>query len=156
MYSKEENIRFLKERVARPSSAGIIIENDNGEALILKANYKKYWSFPGGWIEDEQTPSEAAIRELKEEAGIDVSIDSLKLIQVVNRKSYLLSSYQFIFKTSEILKDTSIIKLQPEEIDDYRFITKKEILDNSEMYGWAVQNWAKNENKIYTEEMIRL
>ena len=156
MYSKEENIRFLKERVARPSSAGIIIENDKSEALILKANYKKYWSFPGGWIEDDQTPSEAAIRELKEEAGIDVSIDSLKLIQVVNRKSSFLSSYQFIFKTSEILKDTSIIRLQPEEIDDYRFVTKKEILDNLEMYSWAVQNWAKNENKIYTEETISL
>lgn len=62
MYSEEETKHFLKTQVARPASAGVVVCNHAGEALVLKAHYKPYWSFPGGWIEEGQTPLLAAAR----------------------------------------------------------------------------------------------
>ena len=48
--------------------------NDKGEVLLLKraddAHCGGLWSLPGGKVESDETPLEAAMRELREEAGI--------------------------------------------------------------------------------------
>lgn len=49
---------------------------ENGKIVItkyLKGNKIGYYDIPGGKIEDRETPEEAAIREMKEETGINVS-----------------------------------------------------------------------------------
>lgn len=38
-------------------------------------NGKEFFSIPGGGIEDGETPEEAVIRELKEECGMDGTIE---------------------------------------------------------------------------------
>ncbi len=58
-------------------AAGVIL--DNGKVLITrrapKENFAGGWEFPGGKIEDDETPEDCLARELKEELNIDVSID---------------------------------------------------------------------------------
>jgi ADP-ribose pyrophosphatase YjhB (NUDIX family) len=41
------------------------------------APYKGLWTFPSGYLEENESVQEAAARELKEETGIDVSPSSL-------------------------------------------------------------------------------
>ncbi len=54
----------------------VIIEN--GQYVLLKQHYKKenhfFWVLPGGGKEDEETIEEAAIREAKEETGLDIKL----------------------------------------------------------------------------------
>ncbi len=55
-----------------------IISNDQGEVLILQRSKKndvlpEYWDVPGGTLEDGEDPAVGAIREIKEEAGLDIS-----------------------------------------------------------------------------------
>ena len=134
MYNREDIQEFLRTRVARPASAGVVIYNDKKEALVLKANYKPYWSFPGGWIEDNQTPIQAAVRELSEETGILIIPQRLKFLYIINRVSNIMQSYQFIFEYSGMIDDFTSIKLQPEEIDDYKFVSREEVLINLNNY----------------------
>ena len=57
--------------------AACALINEQGKVLINKRpegkDYAGYWEFPGGKVEENETPEEAIIRELKEEINIDVS-----------------------------------------------------------------------------------
>ncbi|HHV71407.1 MAG TPA: 8-oxo-dGTP diphosphatase MutT [Clostridia bacterium] len=58
-------------------TAGVITDNDKVliTRRIPKENFAGGWEFPGGKIEDNETPEDCLVRELKEELNIDVSID---------------------------------------------------------------------------------
>jgi 8-oxo-dGTP pyrophosphatase MutT (NUDIX family) len=47
-----------------------LVLNERGEALLLKRRDNEHWCMPGGIAEIGQTPSEAALKELWEEAGL--------------------------------------------------------------------------------------
>ncbi|MBE6881428.1 MAG: NUDIX domain-containing protein [Ruminococcaceae bacterium] len=54
------------------SVAGLVI-NDSGEILLVKSP-RRGWEYPGGMVEPGETFQDALLREIKEEAGIDVKI----------------------------------------------------------------------------------
>ena len=153
LYSSEDTKRFLRERVARPGGSAVVANDSEGRVLLVKAYYKNYWSFPGGWIEFDQTPLDAAVLEFKEEVGLDIKRDSLSLLFMLNRQSEIMQSYQFIFKTSTIVTKDMVaeVKIQEEEITDYKFATREEILENIDNYSVTVGLWAKGEDKAYYE-----
>lgn len=154
MYSREDTKAFLAQRVARPASAGVIIENNAGEALVLKAHYKPYWSFPGGWIEHGQTPRQAALRELAEETGIEVSESDLKLAFVVDRTSNIMETYQFMFQAFDRKVQPDEIVIQATEIADYKFVTKEYVIKHANEFGGAVVAWAETSDTRYYEQTI--
>jgi len=54
---------------------GIIIKKDN-KVLLKKRTAKQgagTWCFPGGWVEFKETLEQCAIRETREEAGIEIT-----------------------------------------------------------------------------------
>lgn len=51
----------------------ILIINTQNECLILRRIDDDRWCFPCGWVEVGETPTEAAIRETKEETGIEIN-----------------------------------------------------------------------------------
>jgi len=56
----------------------ILIENNS--VLLVKRGrepFKGEWAIPGGRIEDDESAEECAIREMKEETGLDIKIVSL-------------------------------------------------------------------------------
>lgn len=51
--------------------AEVVVINDDYELLLIK-NPKRGWELPGGGVEPGESIRNAAIREVKEETGIDV------------------------------------------------------------------------------------
>ena len=58
----------------REFSAGGIVFNSKGEVLVTQHSQNKHWSFPKGLIDPGQTPEQAAVREVKEEGGVEAEI----------------------------------------------------------------------------------
>ena len=61
-----------------------IIHDDEGRIFATQRGYgewKDYWEFPGGKIEQGETPEEALLREINEE--LNVGIDIERLVQTV-------------------------------------------------------------------------
>ncbi|THE13037.1 NUDIX hydrolase [Bacillus timonensis] len=54
-------------------SAATIVINENNEILLIKGP-RRGWEMPGGQVEEGESLKEAAIRETKEETGIDVEV----------------------------------------------------------------------------------
>lgn len=54
-------------------SAATIILNDQNEILLIKGP-RRGWEMPGGQVEEGESLKDAAIRETKEESGIDIEI----------------------------------------------------------------------------------
>ncbi|MGD7054789.1 MULTISPECIES: NUDIX hydrolase [Bacillaceae] len=64
-----------KERVTPKHiiSAATVVLNDKNEVLLIKGP-RRGWEMPGGQVEEGESLKDAAIRETKEESGIDVEI----------------------------------------------------------------------------------
>lgn len=55
-------------------SVSLIIQDNDGNILMARHHHNNWWVLPGGMIEPDETPQQAAIREAKEETGLTVSL----------------------------------------------------------------------------------
>jgi ADP-ribose pyrophosphatase YjhB (NUDIX family) len=58
-------------------SVNVVVANDQGEILLIRRTDNDNWALPGGAMDLGESISEAAIREVKEETGIDIEITGL-------------------------------------------------------------------------------
>ncbi|NLZ36869.1 MAG: NUDIX domain-containing protein [Clostridiales bacterium] len=59
----------------KEKSCGAIIVSDTGRILIIHQQ-KGQWGFPKGHVESGETEEMTALREIKEEVGLDVELDT--------------------------------------------------------------------------------
>src|SRR5919202_2235345 len=138
----EAFIAWSKTLERRVSSAALILENSAGQALIVKANYKSYWTFPGGIVDKVETPKEAAIRETFEEVGITIIPEKVEFVAVVDRRSDVAQTYQFIFKAPLTRSMVEHIVLQRSEMEEFALITKLDVGRAGRTYGKVIEHWA--------------
>jgi ADP-ribose pyrophosphatase YjhB (NUDIX family) len=58
-------------------SVNVVVTNDNGEILMIRRTDNDNWAVPGGAIDLGESVSQAAVRETKEETGIDCEITGI-------------------------------------------------------------------------------
>ena len=115
-------------------SCEIWVRNSKGEFLITKRHPDKkagnLWEFAGGGTLTGETTTQSAVRELKEETGIQSQESELQLFATYQHKNYFLDLF-LLNKDIEI----SDIVLQPGETIDAKWASEETILqmiDNEE------------------------
>jgi dihydroneopterin triphosphate diphosphatase len=75
----------------RPESVLVVVYTRTGKVLLLKrADHAEFWqSVTGAMDWHEQDPRATAVRELREETGVDVPPDALQDLGLVNRYAIL-------------------------------------------------------------------
>lgn len=82
-FTNEEKIAWHNKLPGKPCGAAMICLNSDKKMLAVKASYKDYWTVPGGVVDESESPQAAALRELKEEAGIVLAADSIRFADLV-------------------------------------------------------------------------
>lgn len=103
--------------------ASVLIFNKNKQLLIVKPTYKEGWSIPGGGVDVGESPKTAAIREIKEEIGLDLKDIILICVNYTSVQGIKPETLQFVFyggtlETDEINK----IILDKNENSEFRFV----------------------------------
>lgn len=73
-------------------SVNIVVENDRGEVLLIRRTDNGNYALPGGAIDLGESMTQAAVREVKEETGVDCEITGLVGIYTDPRHIILYTS----------------------------------------------------------------
>ncbi len=131
------------------------IMNEKGEILLQKrtANKKRNpnkWAKTGGQVDAGETVEEAIFREVKEELGIEISKEQIKVEDVhksddKNRRF----AYNFIFVVNYKIDDYI---LQKEEVAEVKYVTieEMELAKSNNDLNYTFCNW---DNDDFCREM---
>jgi ADP-ribose pyrophosphatase YjhB (NUDIX family) len=73
--------------------ADAVVRGAAGDVLLVKREDFRVWTIPGGAAERGETPAQAALRETKEESGIEAAIDELSGVYAFGRVKGLIFVY---------------------------------------------------------------
>ena len=117
--------------------AHTLIEKD-GEYLLIKRSkikrglpnvYPSYWDIPGGSVEENELPREAALREAMEEVN-----QKLLINKIIHEDSQFDASKDTVFTrlvySGEILEERDFI-LDPEEHTDFIWISSLKDIESN-------------------------
>jgi ADP-ribose pyrophosphatase YjhB (NUDIX family) len=84
--SEEVREKFAQEvgHVTTKVGAEAAVFDEEENVLLLQRADDETWAMPGGWVEPDESPAEAAVRETREETGL--AIETIERVDVYNRK----------------------------------------------------------------------
>jgi ADP-ribose pyrophosphatase YjhB (NUDIX family) len=98
-------------------SVRALVFNERKQLLLVKEASLGTWSLPGGWCDLFETPSEAIIKEVIQEAGIHIKVE--KLLGISDRIKYKTnkkwSEYAVMFLAT-IIEDTKVFGHEVSEV----------------------------------------
>lgn len=122
----------------RDRSLAFVIRDRKILVERLFYNNRFFYSIPGGGIEQGETPAQTAIRELKEECGLD-GVIKRKLTEVYRADG----STEHVFEVEVDKEQVPIVGADPEEpedaqpIKDVCFLALDEMSEKDRAFMWS-------------------
>jgi 8-oxo-dGTP diphosphatase len=92
--------------------AAFVFIRKEGTILLVKQDYgKQYWSLPGGVMEAGESIDQAAIREVKEETGLDIRLGRLIGVYSKPGEGALALTFEGYIEGGELKADHEIIEV---------------------------------------------
>ena len=108
---------YLDPKVA----VGTIITDDQGRLVLVKRaiepGYGK-WVFPGGYVDRGEEITLAAVREAREEAGLDVRLDHLVNIYSYAGRAPVIIVYAATMLSGEMAVDDEGLEVREFDLDE--------------------------------------
>ena len=109
------------------SCGAIVYTNINHKRLYLvEQMLGGHWGVPKGHVEENEKEEETALREIKEEVGLDVIIDSgFRTVETYSPKDGFIKDVVYFVAYSKSMDAT----MQAEEVRDIKWVKIKEATD---------------------------
>ncbi|MCA9486257.1 MAG: NUDIX domain-containing protein [Nanoarchaeota archaeon] len=117
--------------------AVILLERNDKYFFIRRQNtrYKEgFFSLPAGHADEGEFLKETALRETKEETGIEISSDKLELFYVLHRATHQSGQYPYVdifFRVSNF--DGEPTNAEPEKCSETAWLSQEEILTRKDV-----------------------
>lgn len=119
---------------------------DNKILLLRRYNtgfHDGEYSFPAGHLDGNETLTQTMIREAKEEIGIELNPEDLKLVHVMHRKEPKEERVNFFFRVKKWRGDPKI--MEPHKCDDLSWFEIDNLPDNIIPYiSQAIDSFLNN------------
>ncbi|MER6844374.1 NUDIX hydrolase [Streptomyces platensis] len=97
----------------------------SGDFLLVKPTYKPGWDLPGGMAEANEPPEQAAVRELKEELGLTVTLRGFLVVDWVAPHEAWDDQLAFVFDGGVLEHEvTGGLRPHDEELSRLAFVSK--------------------------------
>jgi 8-oxo-dGTP diphosphatase len=118
-------------------SADVLFRDEDRRILLVDPHYKPDWDLPGGMAEANESPLDAARREVAEELGIHFAGGQLLVVDWVAPHGPWDDSLAFIFDGGVMVeRDRAGIRLLDGELNGYRFVALDEAGRLLRPYVW--------------------
>ena len=126
-FSEEEREKWYATLPTMYGASAAVITDQLGRVLLVKPNYRDYWSLPGGVLEHGEPPHEGCAREVREEIGLTLTPGPLLVLAWARPDGERPRPFVFfVFDGGEAAPGTPI-RLQVEELEDYRYVAEAEL-----------------------------
>ncbi len=110
--------------------AGVLFFDEAGRVLLVEPTYKQYWEIPGGAVEADESPYDAAVRELKEELGLARPPGRILAVDWVPPRPDRTEGLMLVFDGGLLrAEDAGDISVPPDELRGWAFCTLPEAGD---------------------------
>ncbi len=157
MHNYIQNLRkLIGHRKFIHPGARIIVENEQGQILMIRRKDNGHWGLPAGGLEENETIRACIIREVKEETGLDIldlqvigigSNPALETVQYPNQD--VVQYFNIEFYSNQF--SGAIKVLDKEEVLLAEFVDKKMIaaLPENERHTFKSLAYFKEYGQIY-------
>ena len=75
---QRSHVHFLNAKLPRKRNiAQGLLRSEGGEVLLCELTYKSEWDLPGGVVDPKESPAACVVREISEELGVALGIETL-------------------------------------------------------------------------------
>ena len=113
-------------------SVNVVVVNDAGEILMIRRTDNDNWAVPGGAIDLGESVAQAAVRETREESGIECEITGIVGIYSDPKHVLLYTSNGEVRQEFSIVLTAQPLSGQPtpsSESSEVRWVPVSEVLD---------------------------
>ncbi|MDG4795477.1 NUDIX hydrolase [Micromonospora sp. WMMD1082] len=111
-------------------AAGLLITDPDQRVLLVEPAYKVGWEVPGGCVEADESPYRAAIREVREELGLELTPGRLLVVDWVPATDGRSDGVMVIYDGGTLGTDTEIV------------------VPPAELTGWAWSDTAQTAQRL--------
>lgn len=126
---------MIKERFRIIPTVYLVLMKDDKVLLSRRCNtgyHDGEYSFPAGHIDGNETLILAMLREAKEEAGIKLDPENLKLVHVMHRKTPTEERVNFFFMAEKW--EGELKNMEPHKCDDLEWFAVNDLPKNTIPY----------------------